>query len=71
MSDAKRDHSSFRFTAVASRALQHSRTPNAAPARTARLEVLEVAAPWGSRAAQGADPYNTVGNRAATGLGRG
>ena len=70
MSDSKRDHSAFRLTAVASHAVQRPRTPSAAPAQTARLEVLEVAAPWGSRAAQGADPYNAVGNGAATGLGR-
>ena len=70
MSDAKRDNQAFRFTAEASHAGQRTRTQSAASAQTARLEVLELAAPWGSRAARRDDPYNTVGNRAATGYGR-
>jgi hypothetical protein len=68
MSDAKRDHSAFRCTAAASQAA----TPRAYAAvppqtlkiQTLKLEVLEVAPPWGSLAVVGGDPYNAVGPRA-------
>lgn len=70
MSDAKRDNQVFRFTAVATSAAERARAPGAAAPPNVTLETLDVAAPWGSRAAQGGDPYNACGRRAVWGSGR-
>jgi hypothetical protein len=73
MSDAKRDQSAFRRTAVASQAATpraHAAVPpqtvppQTLKLQTLKLEVLEIARPWGSVAADGGDPYNAVGPRA-------
>ena len=74
MSDAKRDHSAFRRTAAASQ-VATTRTHAAVPPhtlnlQTLKLEVLEIAQPWGSVAADGGDPYNAVGPRATVTTGR-
>ncbi len=70
MSDAKRDNQVFRFTAVATHAAERARVPGAAPPQSVTLETLDVAAPWGSTAAHGGDPYNARGRRAVSGSGR-
>lgn len=68
MSEAKRDHSAFQRRAAASQAAARS-APYSVPhptvkLQTLKLELLELAPPWGSVRAQGRDPYNAVGNRA-------
>lgn len=68
MSDAKRDHSEFQRTAAASQAAARC-APGSVPHPTAKLqtlklELLELAPPWGSARAEGRDPYNALGNRA-------
>jgi hypothetical protein len=67
MSAAKRDHSAFRRTAASGQAAM-PRALAAVPPQTLKLqalklEVLEIAQPWGSVAEDGGDPYNAVGSR--------
>ncbi len=71
MSEAKRDNHAFHRTAVLNHAGQ-TRTRNVPPQnfRLDALDTFDVASPWGSAAKEGRDPYNAVGNRAATGIGK-
>lgn len=70
MSDAKRDQSAFRNTAsTVNTAMVRARVDM--PPATVRLkslsaDSLELAPQWGSVRAQGADPYNAVGQGTAT-----
>jgi len=68
MSDAKRDQSAFLRRAVTSQGATpraHAAVPpQTLKLQTLKLEVLEIARPWGSVTADGGDPYNAVGPRA-------
>ena len=71
MSDAKRDNHAFRCTAAVNQAgLTRARSVPTKTQRLEALEILEVAPTWGCAPTEGRDPYNAVGNRAATGIGR-
>jgi hypothetical protein len=74
MSAAKRDHSAFRRTAAVSQAAApraHAAVPPPTlKMQTLKLELLEIAQPWGSVAAAGRDPYNAVGPRVTVTAGK-
>ena len=74
MSDAKRDQSAFLRRAVTSQGATpraHAAVPpQTLKLQTLKLEVLEIARPWGSVTADGGDPYNAVGPRATRAAGK-
>jgi hypothetical protein len=65
MSDAKRDNSEFQRRAAASQTAVRRARASVTP-----LEFFELTPTWGSARAEGRDPYNAVGNRAASAMGK-
>ena len=68
MSDAKREQSAYQRARAGDPAARwHAPAgefPPTAKVQALNLELLELAAPWGSAPKEGRDPYNSVGRRA-------